>query len=315
MENGTEVFVGIDVSQGWLDVADGRRVWRRKNTAFDAKKLASELRKAGVTLVVVESTGGYERIVLQALWDAGVPVSLVNPRQTKRFAQGLAVEAKTDRIDAQMLQRFGSMVRPRPTPRPEPEILQLQQLLDRRRQLIELMIIEKNRAKAPLCDKSHRRSIRKVLAVLQREVRAISKAATKIIDAHQILREKHAVLFSEHGVGDVLALTLLADVPELGTLNRGKIGALIGVAPLNHQSGSRDAKRFIRGGRKHVRQILYMATVAAIRRSTTLKPYFLRLVKRGKPKMIAVIACMRRLLLTLNAKMRAFLHAHPPQYA
>ena len=145
--------------------------------------------------------------------------------------------------------------------------------------------------------------------MLDKEIKNISAQANQIISACPQLSAKRELLLSEHGVGEVLALTLLGDVPELGTLNRGKIAALIGLALLNHQSGSQDSRRFIRGGRKHVRSILYMATVSAIRKSPTLRPYFIRLVQAGKPKKIALIAAMRKLLLTLNAKMRGLLRS------
>lgn len=304
MKKENEVFVGIDISKDWVDVADGSEEARIANVPGALKRLASKLKQKGTKLVVVESTGGYERMLLEALWDAQVPVAMVNPRQTKHFARGLAVEAKTDQIDARLLQRFAAMVQPAATQRPSPEIIELQTLLDRRRQLLELTVMEKNRLKAPLASIHSKKSIERVLKTFAKEVKQLSLKANSIIDAHPLLRKKRDLLLSEHGVGEVLALTLLGDVPELGTLNRAKISALIGVAPINRQSGSKDSKRSIRGGRKHVRQILYMSTVAAIRRSPSLKPYFLRLVKRGKPKMIALIACMRRLLISLNSKMR-----------
>jgi transposase len=309
MEKEEGVFVGIDVCKSWLDVFDGKQCYRVSNSKKGLKKLVFRLHKVKACLVVVESTGGYERLALQALWENKIPVALVNPRQTKRFAQGLAVEAKTDVIDAKMLQRFAQMVRPRALPPPSAQMLKLQGVLDRRRQLIETIIAEKNRAKAPLVDTFQKRSILRVLKVLKKELALISAEAQKLIEANETLRAKRDLLLSEHGVGEVLALTLLADVEELGTLNRAKVTSLIGLAPLDRQSGTKDGRRFIRGGRKHVRHVLYMATVAAIRRSPTLKPYFLRLVKRGKPKMVAIIACMRRLLITLNAKMRVFLEA------
>lgn len=305
------VFIGIDVCKDWLDVADGKRVYRLPNTAKGTSRLIARLCRVTPTLVVVESTGGYERVALEALWEAEIPVALVNPRQTKRFAQGLGVEAKTDRIDAQMLRRFALMVRPKALPKPSAELILLQKVLDRRRQLIESIVVEKNRQKSPLVDAFQSKSINRVLSVLTKELKAVNAEASRLIDSNELLRAKRQLLLAEHGVGDVLALTLLADVQELGTLNRAKITALIGLAPLDRQSSSTDGKRFIRGGRKHVRHVLYMATVAAIRRSPLLKPYFLRLVKRGKPKMVALIACMRKLLISLNAKMRLFLQAHP----
>lgn len=308
MEANVGVFVGIDVSKEWLDVSDGKHLYRVTNSRRELNRAVKKLRKA--TLVVVESTGGYERALIEALWDNEIPVALVNPRQTKRFAQGLAVEAKTDRIDAQMLQRFAVMVRPKALPKPRAEVVSLQRVLDRRRQLVESIVIEKNRAKAPAIDSFHKGSIKRVLSILQKELKVVNAQARTIINSDEELRAKRDLLLSEHGVGDVLALTLLADLTELGTLNRAKITSLVGLAPLDRQSGSTDGRRFIRGGRKHVRHVLYMATVAAIRRSPSLKPYFLKQVQRGKLKMFALIACMRKLILTLNAKMRIFLQSH-----
>ena len=302
-----EIFIGIDVSKERLDIFDGMKGSTSSTTPQKIKQLAEIFKEKKVTLVVVESTGGYERGIVKALWEVGVPVSIVNPRQVKRFAQGLAVEAKTDKIDARILQKFAVMIRPRVTPPMAENMMRLSELLDRRRQLIESLITEKNRIKTPDRSKEMIRSVKRFIAFLQKELEGVTKAALEIIQADCKLKTKAELLLSEHGVGQVLTLTLLGELPELGTINRAKISALVGVAPFDNQSGTRDGKRHIRGGRKHVRSILYMATLAAIRRSPKLKPYFISQVKKGKPKMSALIACMRRLLITLNAKMRALI--------
>ena len=304
MKEEAEIFVGVDVSKDTLDVFDGVKSYRVQAKPAKIRELVMRLK--GAKLVVVESTGGYEMALVKELWQAEVPVSIVNPRQVKRFAQGLAVEAKTDKIDAKILQKFAVKNTPRETPRPSDEQLRLSELIDRRRQLIESLIIEKNRAKAPAISAQMNKDIKRAVSFLEKEVKRVTELAQEIINSTPELKAKAEVLSSEHGVGAVLTLSLLSDLPELGTINRNKIGALVGVAPYDNQSGSRDGRRHIRGGRKHIRAILYMATLAAIRRSPVLKPYFIAQVKRGKPKMSALIACMRKLLLILNSKMRAY---------
>lgn len=302
-----EIFIGIDVSKERLDMFDGIKGNTSSTNPKKIKQLAEIFKEKKVTLVVVESTGGYERGIVKALWEVGVPVSIVNPRQVKRFAQGLAVEAKTDKIDARVLQKFAEMIRPRATPPMTENMLRLSELLDRRRQLIESLITEKNRLKTPDRSKEMLRSVTRLIAFLQKELDGVTKAAREIIQADSKLKAKAELLLSEHGVGEVLTLTLLGELPELGTINRAKISALVGVAPFDNQSGTRDGRRHIRGGRKQVRTILYMAALTAIRRSPTLKPYFINQVKKGKPKKSALVACMRKLLITLNAKMRALI--------
>lgn len=306
METIREVFVGIDVSKGYLD-CDWGNYRRFENTASSIKSIIKQLKKLAVKLVVIESTGGYERALLEALWDFGIPVAHVNPRKTKAFACSLGLQAKTDKIDARLLRKFGETLNPQVTPPPSVEIRELQALLDRRTQLVGMRTEEKNRAKNPAVTKLIRGMIGKSILFLTNEIKRITLSIEKLIETSPELKAKAEVLHREMAVGPVLVMTLLGDLPELGTISREKISALVGVAPLNNQSGNSDKARPIRAGRKQVRQVLYMATVCAIRRNPKIKAYFLALVKRGKHKMVALIAAMHRFIINLNAVMRDYL--------
>ena len=231
----------------------------------------------------------------------------MNPRRTKAFAQSLGFQAKTDKIDARLLRQFGETITPPETPAPIAEVRALQVLLDRRTQLIGMRTEEKNRAKNPAITTEVRAMIRRSILFITKEIQRITLSVEKLIDASPVLKAKAEVLQQEMAVGPVLVMTLLGDLPELGTISREKISALVGVAPLNNQSGNSDRARPIRAGRKQVRQVLYMATVCAVRRNAKIKAYFLALVKRGKPKMVALVAAMHRFIINLNAVMRDFL--------
>ena len=308
MESKNEVFVGIDVGKDTLAVNAGKQ-WSVANTQKGVKKLIESLQKISPTLVVVESTGGYEYVLMEALWGAGMPVSRVNPYRTKGFAQSLGINAKTDPIDAGMLRRFAEQVRPDPTPPPSAEVRKIKPLIDRRTQLIAMVTQEKNHLRAPLMEDIAKKSIRRILKTLKEELVELDALILATIESSKELSLKASVLRETVGVGPVLTMMLLGDMPELGTISRERIGALAGVAPLNNQSGSFDGHRSIRGGRKQVRTVLYMATVAAVRYNQNLKSFFLALVKRGKPKMVALVASMRRLLIILNASMRTLLES------
>lgn len=305
MKNEVEVFVGIDVSKAVLDINAGNS-WRVDNTPVGIKRLIKTLNKLKPTLVVLESTGGYENMLLDALWDSHIAVAHVNPRRTKAFAQSLGQEAKTDAIDARILRLFAERNRPKPTPAPSAEVRKLRSLIDRRSQLMEMRAEEKNRAKGPTLSNDMKKHVRRMIKILSSEITQIEKLIQTTIERSETLSEKAQTLQQETGVGPVLTMTLLAELPELGTISRQKVAALVGVAPFTQQSGLSDRKRTIRGGRKHVRSVLYMATVCAVRRNQKIKEYFVSLVKRGKPKMVALIASMRRLIVTLNAALREY---------
>lgn len=299
------IFVGVDVSKKGLAVCDGVGCW---SVANDTKGVTALIRrwKQRATLVVLESTGGYEQLLLEALWSAGIAVCRANPRQTKAFAQSLGTLAKTDPIDAVMLQQYAQKMKPTPTPPPSTAVATLKPLIDRRIQLLQIIVIEKNHLKAALVTKDAAKSIKAVLKTLHCQLKRLDQKIAETIEAFEELRIKAAALQQHIGVGPVLTMTLLADMPELGYLNRRQVAALVGVAPYDNQSGNFSGKRPIRGGRKSVRKVLYMAAVAAIRRNQKLKHLFIRLVKRGKPKMVALVAVMRTLIITLNAELRKF---------
>lgn len=303
MEHAREVFVGIDVSKNHLD-CDWGSYKRFENTASGVSRLMKQLKKLAVKLVVIESTGGYERALLEALWKDGIPVSHVNPSRTKAFARSLGRQAKTDKIDARLLREFGETLSPATTPPPSPEVRSLRLLTDRRAQLLSMRTEEKNRMKCPAITNEIKALIKKSILFLNNELKSIALAIEKTINSSPQLKSKAASLDKEMAVGPVLVMTLLADLPELGTVSRERISALVGVAPLNNQSGEADRARPIRSGRKRVRTVLYMATLSAIRKNPRIKAFYLSLVKRGKNKMVALVAAMRRFIIQLNALMR-----------
>lgn len=302
-ENVDQLRIGVDVSKDSLAVCDGKRTWTVPNTHKGITALLRRF-KAEVALVVVESTGGHEQLLVEALWSGGVPVSRVNPRQTKAFAISSGTIVKTDPIDAQLLQLYAVRMSPPPTPPPSEAVRVLKPLIDRRKQLLSMIVAEKNHLKTPLLTKDTSRCVRSILKALKANLAKLDDRITATIASFEELRRKAEVLQQHTGVGPVLTMTLLADLPELGTINRRQVAALVGVAPFDNQSGSFTGKKPIRGGRKSVRNVLYMAAVAAIRRNLKLKQLFLRLVNRGKPKMVALVAVMRTLLITLNGELR-----------
>lgn len=299
----TDVYVGIDVSKGRLDVFDGE-ARQFSNDGSGIKKLILRLKKLCPKLIVLESTGGYECDLMAALWDAKLPFSQVNPSKTKAFAKSLGLHAKTDKIDAEILQSYAEKINPEHTPQPASHTTALRPLFDRHKQLIDMRTAEKNRLQSPLCNRAMKKSISKIIGVINKELKSIEKQANKVISENPELQSQAEALRSELGVGPILTLAILADMPEIGTLNRGEVAALVGVAPYNNQSGSKDGKRFIRGGRKNVRTVLYMATIVAMRYNPKLRSYYLRLVKIGKAKKVAVVATMRRFICVLNSKLR-----------
>ena len=308
MENKSEVFIGIDVSKDSLAIDSGKS-WTVSNDPKGVGKLIQSLAALSPRLVVLESTGGYEELALKALWKAGIPVSRVSPRRTKGFANSLGQNAKTDPIDARMLRLFAAQIKPTPTPPPSAEVLKIKPLIDRRVQLIKLSTREKNHLKCPTVDAVTRKSIKKVIAVLTSEIEKIDALIKVSIDASEELAAKAAVISQNIGVGPVLTAMLIVDVPELGTVPRETISALIGVAPFDNKSGGSTGKQSIYGGRKHVRTVLYMATVSSLRYNPRMKAFYRALVARGKLKKVALVATMRRLLIAINASMRDFLQA------
>ena len=300
----TSVFVGIDVSKATLDVAvrPSNQTWQAANAPDDIDALVARIAALTPTLVVLEATGRYEAPCAAALASAGVPVAVVNPPQVRDFARSTGRLAKTDTLDAALLALFADRVRPEPRPLPDAESEAFAAILARRRQLITMMVAEKNRAH--VAAPSVRKSIAKHVRWLEKELGGVDDALVAAIRESTVWRAKDDLLRAIPGVGRVLATTLLADLPELGRLSRREIAALVGVAPINRDSGSFRGQRSVWGGRSTVRTALYMSALAAARSNPPVKALYERLVEKGKPKKVALVACMRKLLVTCNAVVR-----------
>lgn len=296
----TRVFIGVDVAKAHLDVAanDDANVHRFSNDDGGVAKLAAWLRERPVHLVVMESTGGYEQRLRVALQLAQLPVAHINPVRLRDFARSLGKLAKTDRLDARLLALYGERCRPRVSELQTKEARQLQALVSRRRQLQDMLTQERNRLEFSLpsdIDTELRAHIALLTAALKSNLRSIRSTL-------QAIAEPAAnSLQTVPGVGPVLTAALIALVPELGQLSRTQIAALIGVAPMHRDSGTLQGKRFIAGGRPTVRAILYMAALAALKNNPPIRSLYARLVAKGKPKKVAIVACMRKLLCVLNA--------------
>ncbi len=316
------LFAGVDVSKDRLDVClrwSEPESHEREEAFFVAyddsgiDALLSRLLEEPTMLVVLEATGGFERAVVGALAAAGLPVAVVNPRQVRDFARATGRLAKTDRIDASILARFAEAVRPNPKPLPDREIRALQAIVARRRQLLGMIAAENNRlssAAKPVAKriKAHIRWLEKELSRTEGDLEAA-------IESSPALGENEALLRSVPGVGPVLARTLLAGVPELGKkLTHKRVAALVGVAPLNRDSGTLRGRRSVWGGRAEVRGALYMGALVAARRNPVVKEFYERLLAAGKPKKVALVACMRKLLSILNAVLKHRTPWRSPHY-
>jgi transposase len=302
--NSTESFVGIDVSKAELDIyvrPDGIH-WTVPNDAEGHVQLVSALSSIAPTLVVLEATGGLERPATYALTEGELPVVVVNPKRTRDFARSLGLLAKTDRLDAQALAHFADAVRPELRDLPDQQAQDLSAKLARRRQLTDILTAERNRLHTAPSAIEH--SIRAHITWLQDEMTTLEEELDALIQANAQWRAQVKQLAAVKGVGQITAYTLTADLPELGQLNRKQIAALVGVAPLNNDSGSRRGKRFVQAGRAAVRTALYMAALSASRFNPTIKAFYERLTNAGKPKKVALTACMRKLLTILNAMVK-----------
>ena len=301
----TPLFVGIDVAKDALDLCtlpagDTARV---PNTDDGHRALIAGLRDRPVTLIALEATGGYQAPLVAALAAAGLPVVVVNPRQVRRFAQALGLLAKTDRIDARVLAAFADKIRPEPRPVPAADQEAVRELLDRRRQLVQMRTAEANRLDTAR-SKAVRQQIRKHVAWLDRQLKAVEADLDAAIRACPAWRADDDLLRTAPGVGPQVARTLLLDLPELGRLDRRQIGALVGLAPVNRDSGRSRGKRQIAGGRAAVRCALYMASLSAVRHGPALRAFYRRLRAAGKAAKVALVAVARKLLTILNSMLR-----------
>ena len=297
-------YVGIDVSKDRLDV-HVQPTGEAFAVARDGEGLAAlvaRLKPLAPSLVAVEATGGFEMTVAAAIAGAELPLAVVNPAQIRHYAQALGRHAKTDKIDAEVIARFAEATRPEPRPLPDEATQALSELVTRRRQIIAMMVAERQRAgRLP---KRLKRSCERVVRVLEKELAALDQDIDTTVRGSPAWRAKEDLLASVTGVGDITARTLIADLPELGTLDRRKIAALVGVAPFTRQSGQWRGKSFIAGGRQTVRAALFVATMAAVRHNPIIRAFRERLLANGKPKMVVMVACMRKLLTILNAILR-----------
>jgi transposase len=299
------MFIGVDVSKNRLDVhaRPGGRSWSVSNDEAGLTQLVDELIGLQPMLVVMEATGGYEVGAAAAIAVAGIALAVLNPRQVRDFAKAAGKLAKTDAIDAAVLAHFAEAVRPEPRGLDDEQTRELQALLTRRRQLVEMITAETNRMHQSRSDKL-RKSIYEHVKWLRRQLREADDELDKHLRSSPVWREKDDLLRSVPGVGPVLSRTLLAELPELGTLDRRQIAALVGVAPLNRDSGTSRGQRSIWGGRANVRSALYMSALVATRHNPVIRAVYERLLTAGKTKKLALVACMRKLIVILNAIVR-----------
>lgn len=294
-------FVGIDVSKAQLDVhrADNGNSFAVANDAAGHRRLLGRLPQPGACLIVLEATGGYQREAVLQLVDAGHRVAVVNPKRVRDFARASGTQAKTDRIDARVLAEFGAAFQLREVENATENQRELAALALRRRQLVELRKQEKNhRESAP--SKAMFEHIQRLIRLLDQQIRDLETQMEKLLESDEQWSAKAEIVGGVPGVGAVLTTTLLAELPELGALNRKEIAALAGLAPYNDDSGKNVGKRRIRGGRQAIRNALYMAARAAARFNPPIKAFYERLLQAGKANKVAIVACMRKLLSILN---------------
>ncbi len=300
----TNVFVGVDVSKDSLDVAIGTQkdIITFTNDQKGVDSVVKKLKRIDAQLTVFESTGGYEHLATSCLAEAGLAVVIVNPRQVRNFAKATGILAKTDAIDARVIARFAEAVKPDIRPLKDRATSELTALVTRRRQLIGMIVAESNRLK--LANKRNKKDIKDHIRWLQKRLDKIETDIGKTIQNSPIWRCKDNILQSVPGIGPVTSATLICDLPELGVLSSKKIAMLAGLAPLNYDSGKFKGRRRIWGGRAAVRSGLYMATLAAIRCNPAIAGFYQRLLAAGKCHKVAATACMRKLLIIVNAMLR-----------
>lgn len=303
--NNSSLFVGIDVSKEWLDLhvlpSNTRR--RIPNNEEGCKKIAGILKPLQPKNIVMEGTGGYEKLIATQLAQEELPVAVVNPRQVRDFARSLGILAKTDKIDAEVLARFAQQVAPEPRFVPDQQRMELKELATRRRQMIVIRGAEQNRLERTH-SKVARLSIQRIIRTLDEQLKEIDDAIDRTIKSSPIWRAQDELLQSVKGIGPATASALIAALPELGQVNRREIASLVGVAPFNVDSGKKRGKRMVRGGRTDVRRSLYMATLTACRWNPVIKAFYARLLADGKQKKVAITACMRKILIIINAMMK-----------
>lgn len=302
--NGTEINIGIDTSQTQLDiyVRPTGEYFSHPNTPQGAQQAARKIQSLSPTRVLIESTGRLELEFVCAGHKLGLPIVICNPGQVRQFAKAAGRAAKTDQLDAHDIAHFGEALQPRVTPLKPEKLRLISDLITVRSQCLEMSTMQKNRLKR--MPKSVHRPIQRVLKAIQNEITLIDQKLDTLVDEVPQWAQQRDLLLSAKCVGKVLAYTLMSELPELGQLNRREIAALVGVAPMNRDSGNHQGKRYIRGGRHKVRTVLFVSMMSAIQCHPKLKPMYERMVAAGKPKKVAIVACMRKQLIILNAMMK-----------
>jgi transposase len=301
----SEVWIGVDVSKESLDVAvrPAGEAWSAQNNNVGMKALTGRLKKLKPQLIVLEATGGYEYELALRLSKAGLPVAVVNPRQVRDFARAVGKLAKTDPIDARILAHFAEAVKPPCRHVKDQKLDELDQLVTRHRQLVEMIVAERNRRMSLRGDAQN--DIDVTIRFLQGRLKQVDERLKTLIEKNPEWNHKAQLLNSVPGVGPVLISSMIAELPELGTMNRKQIASLVGVAPFNNDSGKSRGRRHVWGGRAHLRALLYMSVVAGLRFNATIRSFYQHLRQAGKPAKVALVACMRKLLVQLNAMVRS----------
>jgi len=307
----TQTNVGIDVSKDWLDIVviPSGETWRTENTEGTIRELVKKLEQLKPERIVLEATGGYEQTAAAQIYLAGLPLCRVNPKRVRYFARSLGQLAKTDKLDAKVLALFGERVQPALTRLSTENEQILSAFITRRKQISDFLVAERNRLNT--APKKLHTSLNEHITWLKNQLKQLEHEIDDFVNTNPDFKEKSDLLVEVQGVGKKTAAKLIADVPELGSCDRKQIAALVGVAPYNRDSGNKAAQRSISGGRPDVRSILYMATLTATRRNPVIHEMYHRLLKTGKKKKVAIVACMRKLLTILNAIIRDHSHWNP----
>lgn len=297
-----KVYIGIDISQDSLDIAayPTGQIWQYKNSKGGIAKAVTKFKGLGLKLIVMEATGGLERPLSEALYQAGLPAAIVNPRRIRDFGRSMGILAKTDKLDAKVMALFAAKIEPAPRPIQDEASQKLENLLTRRSQISDIITAEKNRLKQSR-DRIVQRHIQDHINWLESELKDLEKELKDSIRQNPRFAEKVKLFKSMPGVGDALSYNLVANLGELGLLNQREIAALVGVAPLNRDSGKQRGRRMIWGGRATVRKALYMPALSAMRCNPIIRDLYQRLIAKGKLKKVALVACMHKMLTILNS--------------
>ena len=307
-----ETYVGIDVGKSWLDVARWGReeVWRIANDEVGVMEMVQRLEEWGVQRIVVEATAGYEQLAVQQMLAKGLPVAVVNPTRVRALAKATGKLAKTDQIDARLIAEYACKIQPEPLAPKEAHEIRLKALVTRREQLVEIRSAEQNRLGT--VNNSMQADVREHIDWLNERIQTLEAQISALIDSLPEWKTQVERLVSIPGVGPITAVTVLAEMPELGQLNRQQVAALAGLAPFNRDSGQKRGQRRIFGGRKAVRRVLYMANLSAVKCNPVIRSLYLRLTQNGKPFKVAITACMRKMLSIMNAMTRNLANWRPP---